>query len=620
VARKLYLLLVLTSISASAFCQAPIINKIDPPDWWINMPAPMLLLHGEHLRDTSFQIGGDVHVARTTISENGHWAELWLANEPQEPIQVEITALNGAGKTSVPFRFRARRPSTDGFAGFSSRDVMYLIMTDRFADGDLWNDGPAANSSAVSQAAIRERGGARGWHGGDYKGILDHLDYLQQLGITTIWITPPYQNHERDSYHGYGATDMYAVDEHFGSMHDLRALAEGLHRHGMKLVLDTVPNHVGPAHPWAQDEPQPDWFHGTVENHRAATGVFQQLMNPSAPERDQRDVLDGWFVNLLPDMNQEDKAVSTYLIQNAIWWIESTGADGLRLDTLPYVPRQFWHDFHAELASLYPHLTDVGEVFNGTFALPPAVNAFFAGGVTQMGQTTAIDTGLYTPFDYPFYAVIRDVLLRDAPASNLALLFSQDALYPHPERLATLIGSHYTKRFLGDEHATPAKLQLALGLLLTVRGMPVIYSGDEIGMTGGDDPDNRRGFPGGFPGSQQSAFSAAGRTAEQAGIHDFVEKLLGVRKANPAFIGTEQQILYSSQDAVVFVRWNSGETVLVAMNRADHDASIHFIGDQTQLQQASSAKTLFGTGNCTFRNGTVLLHLPAMSIYVAKVD
>jgi glycosidase len=326
-------------------------------------------------------------------------------------------------------------------------------------------------------------------------------------------------------------------------------------------------------------------------------------------------------VDLLPDLNQEDKAVSTYLIQNAIWWIENTAADGLRLDTFPYVPRQFWHDFHVTLASLYPRLTDVGEVFNGTFALPPAVNAFFAGGVTRLGRATAIDTGLYTPFDYPFYAVIRDVLLHDAPTSNLALLFSQDALYPHPERLATLIGSHDTKRFLGEEQASPAKLRLALGLLLTVRGMPVIYSGDEIGMTGGDDPDNRRDFPGGFPGSQQqSGFSAAGRTTDRTGIHDFVEELLGVRKANPALTGAEQQVLYSSKDAIVFVRWNGGETVLVAMNRADRDASIRFIGDETQLQQASNAKTLFGAGDCTFRGGTVLLQLPPMSIYIAKIN
>jgi neopullulanase len=592
VCRKLWLFLLAAIASASAFCQAPIINKIDPPGWWVNMPAPMLLLRGEHLRGATFQISGDIRIAKTSSSENGHWAELWLANEPQQPGEIEITATDAAGITSVPFRFAARRAPSEGFAGFSSRDVMYLIMTDRFADGDLSNDGPAAKSPAMSQSAIAERHRPHGWHGGDFKGILDHLDYLQQLGITTVWITPPYQNREPDSYHGYGATDMYAVDDHFGSMQDLQALSAGLHRRGMKLVLDTVPNHVGPAHPWAQDEPQPDWFHGTVAHHRAATGVFPQLMNPSAPERDRQDVLDGWFVNLLPDMNQEDPAVSTYLIQNAIWWIESTAADGLRLDTFPYVPRQFWHDFHAELASLYPHLTDAGEIFNGTLALPPAVNAFFTGGVTQIGRTRVLDTGLYTPFDYPFYAVIRNVLLHNAPMSNLALLFSQDTLYPHPERLATLIGSHDTKRFLGEEHASAAKLRLAFGLLLTVRGMPVIYSGDEIGMTGGDDPDNRRDFPGGFPGDSEPAFAVPGRTPAQQEMFAWTSQLLDFRAKHPVFQTFQQQMIFADETAIAYLRTSSmhgchgepaEECYLVVVNNADTPRNLSFETEATAV-------------------------------------
>jgi glycosidase len=597
IAAALLVLLCPVSLPAAAQSTAvdngkPVLTKIDPPDWWVNMPAPMLLLHGEHLRGANFRLSSGVRIARTTISENGHWAELWLADEPKKPIQIEITATNAAGETSVPFRFAARRPASEGFAGFSSRDVVYLIMTDRFADGDLSNDGPEAKSAATSATAIAERSRPHGWHGGDYKGLLDHLDYLQTLGITTIWITPPYQNHEPDSYHGYGATDMYAVDEHFGSMQDLQALAAGLHRRRMKLVLDTVPNHVGPAHPWVQDEPQPDWFHGTVAHHRAATGVFQQLMNPSAPERDRLDVLDGWFVDLLPDMDQEDKAVSNYLIQNAIWWIESTAADGLRLDTFPYVPRQFWHDFHAELASLFPRLTDVGEVFNGTFALPPAVNAFFTGGVTRIGRTTAIDTGLYTPFDYPFYAVIRDVLLHDAPISNLALLFSQDTLYPHPERLATLIGSHDTKRFLGEEHASAAKLRLAVGLLLTIRGMPIIYSGDEIGMTGGEDPDNRRDFPGGFPGVTTDAFTASGRTAIQQEMFEWTSQLLALRAKHPVLKTGQLQTVFADDSAIAYLRTTStqgctgatgDERYLVVVNNADKPRDLPIETEATGL-------------------------------------
>src|ERR1035437_8016660 len=199
-------------------------------------------------------------------------------------------------------------PSHDGFAGFSSKDVMYLIMTDRFADGDTSNDDSPA-----------ERAKPRGWHGGDLRGITEHLDYLQKLGITTIWITPAYQNSGPESYHGYGATDMYAVDEHFGTLDDLKTLAASLHQRGMKLVLDMVPNHVGPTHAWVDDSPEPDWFHGTKANHSTAQGEFEPLVDPHSARRDRRDITQGWFAGILPDMNQENPAVAQYLTQNAVW-------------------------------------------------------------------------------------------------------------------------------------------------------------------------------------------------------------------------------------------------------------------------------------------------------------
>ncbi|MFT4113920.1 alpha-amylase family glycosyl hydrolase, partial [Silvibacterium sp.] len=251
---------------ATAFAQssapqtnAPTISKVDPPNWWANLPAPMLLVKGENLEGAHFSLSSKtLAIAKTKISENGHWAELWLASDPQEPEQVTITAETAKGKTTRPFVFEKRRAANDGFAGFSSRDVMYLIMTDRFADGDHNNDGPQAKSAEESAEAEAERTRPRGWHGGDLRGIIDHLDYLQALGITTVWITPVYQNHEPDSYHGYGATDMYAVDEHYGTLEDYRALAAALHKRRMKFVLDTVPNHVGPAIDWVSDPPEPD--------------------------------------------------------------------------------------------------------------------------------------------------------------------------------------------------------------------------------------------------------------------------------------------------------------------------------------------------------------------------
>ncbi len=481
------------------------IDKVDPPNWWAAMPKPMLLVRGEGLGEAKFSLSDrGLKVEKVVASENGHWAQLWLSASPSAPETVTLTAKAGGEKAETRYTFAARRPESDGFAGFSPRDVMYLIMTDRFANGNLQNDGPDARSAKDSAAAGAERTRARGWHGGDLKGIEGHLDYLQQLGVTTVWTTPVYENHEAGSYHGYGATDLYRVDEHYGTLEDLKALAAALHARGMKLVLDTVPNHVGPANPWVKDEPAPDWFHGTAADHLKAETDFQALINPHAPERDKVGTLEGWFADVLPDMNTDSPAVAQYLRQNAVWWIEETGADGLRIDTFPYVNREFWHEFNGELKELFPRLTEVGEVFNGD----PVITSSFADGVTRAG----VDTKLYTPFDFPTYFALQNVFVKGAPMSDLAKVLGEDALYLHPERLVPFLGNHDTERFVtaaGSEGA----LKLALAYVLTTRGTAQIYSGDEIAMPGATDPENRNDFPGGFPGgasNSNDAFAASG--------------------------------------------------------------------------------------------------------------
>ena len=545
------------------------IDKVDPPNWWAAMPKPMLLVRGEGLREAKFSLSDRaLQIEKVVPSENGHWAQLWLSASPSGAETVTLTAKAGGKKAEAPYRFEARRPASDGFAGFSSRDVMYLIMTDRFADGNPQNDGVDAKSAASGAEAAAERAKARGWHGGDLKGIEQHLDYLQELGVTTVWTTPVYENREDTSYHGYGATDLYRVDEHYGTLEDLKALAAALHARGMKLVLDTVPNHVGPGSPWVTDEPAPDWFHGTAAHHLKAETDFQALINPHAPERDKVGTLDGWFADTLPDMNTESPAVAQYLRQNAVWWIEETGADGLRIDTFPYVNREFWHAFNGELKELFPHLTEVGEVFNGD----PVITSSFAGGVTRAG----VDTELYTPFDFPTYFALHDVFVKGAPMSELAKVLGEDALYPHPERLVPFLGNHDTERF-ATVAGSEGSLKLALAYVLTTRGMAQIYSGDEIAMQGGGDPENRHDFPGGFPGSADNAFLASGRTPVQQETFDWVAKLAALRRKHDALGCGAEQVLASNDDWMVTLRdagkaaegtcGASGERVVVAIHR-----------------------------------------------------
>lgn len=555
--------------------QAPRIDKIDPPGWWTDFPNPMLLVHGEALNSARFTLDGtDVTLLRTQVSANGHWAFLWLKTADAAPQTLWITATNNEGHARRAFPLAARSHDPEAHQGFSSADVLYLIMTDRFADGNPANDQPGLNRAAP-----------KGWHGGDFAGIEQHLDYLRELGVTALWTTPVDSNGAMpQSYHGYAATDLYAVDSHFGTLADYRHLSDALHARRMKLVIDLVPNHIGVEHPWILDPPAPNWFHGTLGNHRLTQSNFYALVDPHAPRQAWSAITDGWFTDAMPDLNQENPLVARYLIQNALWWVETANLDGIRLDTFPYVSRAFWHDFHRTLHSVYPHLTTVGEIFNGD----PEVTSFFAGGVAHRG----IDTGLDTPFDFPVYFTLRDVLLHGKPMTELASVLRQDSLYPHPERLVSFIGNHDTTRFFTDAGESAPKLKLALGLVSTLRGMPQIYSGDEIGMAGGGDPDNRHDFPGGFPGDALSAFAKAGRTAAEQDIFSWTSGLLKLRATHPALQTGIEQNLFADEDVFAFVRSpdeagcapdHFTDRLLIVVNKAARSKVVNLPLEETAL-------------------------------------
>lgn len=601
------------STAYDAHVGKPSIDKIDPPDWWVQFPSPMLLVHGEGLRGAKFSVtGSGLTLERTQASENGHWAFLWLDTKSAGPQTFTITVASSAGEAHYSYILAKRARDLHAHAGFSAKDVMYLIMPDRFARG-----------SAASYPPGDDRADPRGWHGGDLAGIERHLDYLQQLGVTTVWTTPVASNGAMpESYHGYAATDLYAVDSHFGTLADYRRLSDALHARAMKLVIDLVPNHIGVEHQWVNDPPAPEWLHGTLEHHRPAQHDFYQLIDPHAPPAAWRDIINGWFSDNMPDLNQENPLVSRYLIQNALWWVETANLDGIRLDTFPYVSRSFWHEFHAELHSVYPNLTTVGEIFR-----PDAeVTSYFAGGVTRNG----IDTGLDTPFDFPVYFALRDVLAHNKPMTELSGVLRQDMLYPHPERLVTFIGNHDTTRFFTEAGGSEARLKLALGLVLTLRGLPQIYSGDEIGMPGGADPDNRHDFPGGFPGDSHNAFTPAGRTPAEDEIFRWTSGLLAYRAAHPELQTGIEQNLYSDVDTFAFVRGMDSagcsangaiERLLIVVNKAPQRKTLELpvkdtaLGGCVQFDPASAAPGQ----KPQLSNGTLSIEEPAESMTVFSV-
>ncbi len=576
------LVAILMWMALAARAQQPTVVKVDPPSWFTALPSPMLLIEGTNLTGAAVTVANSrAKVSRIQTSANGHWAMVWLDTQMASAGKLQLTVRTPAGETSFRYNLEAHRANP---AGFSSRDVLYLIMPDRFADGDPTND----------QSSF-DRSNPHAYHGGDIEGIIDHLDYLQELGVTALWLTPILQNDPHTSdYHGYGATDMYAVDSRLGTLASYRRLADELHRRNMKLVFDDVPNHVGQGHLWVSDPPTPDWFHGTAAQHSDNKYVFPPLTDPHAASNASLDALDGWFVNTLPDMNQQNPVVAQYLTDNMIWWIEQAGIDGLRIDTFPYVQREFWQQYLSTLQALYPRLTAIGEVSNGD----PTVNAFFAGGRTLNG----VDTHLTTPFDYPLYYTLLDVLVNGKPMSKLEDTLRLDWLYPHPEVLVPFIGNHDQVRFLSQPGASPELLRLGFGLLLTLRGMPELYSGDEIEMQGGEDPDNRRDFPGGFPGDHADAFKSGGRTAAQNTMHDWVAALGKLRAQSPALQTGMQQTVLASDSTFAYVRTsakNGGAcaangSMLIAINRNSVAQSISIPVGGSALERCTSLTPVLG--------------------------
>ncbi len=590
-----------------------LITRIDPPNWYAALPKPMLLVRGAGLRGAEFSLSDTkLRIERTQTSDNGHWAQLWLSASPDVPETVQVQARRGSGRAEQAYRFERRRAADSGMSGFSSSDVLYLILPDRFADGDLANDRIAGSPAA-------NRRDPHAFHGGDLKGIIDHLDYLQQLGVTAVWLTPVLQNDAKTSdYHGYGATDMYATEPRLGSLADYRRLADELHRRHMKLVFDDVPNHVGPGNVWISDPPTPDWFHGTAAHHLDNRYDFPPVTDPHASVAASLDAEDGWFVNLLPDLNQQNAVVAEYLTENMIWWIEQAGIDGLRIDTFPYVQREFWQTYLSTLSTLYPRLTSIGEVTTGD----PTVNAFFAGGRSLGG----VDTHLTTPFDYPMYFALLDVLVKGKPMSQLEETLRKDWLYPHPEALVPFLSNHDQRRFLSQPGATPALLRLGLGLLLTLRGMPELYAGDEIAMRGGEDPDNRRDFPGGFPGDAANAFSTDGRSAEQNSMHDWVAALGKLRSQSGALQSGRMQTVVSGESTFAYLRTlaagnacSTAGSMLIVLNRNASPASIEVPVANTALAGCKSLIPTLGDEEPTMQaiaGDVVTVKLPAFGFEV----
>jgi glycosidase len=560
-----------TAATCAGSQPAPVVQKVEPPSWWADhsINPVRLLVRGKNLQ------GARVSAARTDINVgtplvNGAGTYLFVnvtISKAARPGDYPLTLETEAGRTMIPFSLNATLDPTKNFQGVTNNDVIYLIMPDRFSNGDRSNDVP---TDATPQAS--DRANPRTWHGGDFRGIINRLPYLKELGVTTLWLTPWYDNWNglnacdkpwcpNTYYHGYHADDYYTVEDRFGDMETLRELVQKAHALGLKVIQDQVANHVGSRHAWAKDAPLDNWFHGTLTRHELNRFNNSSLLSPNANPLERRNTLDGWFNAELPDMNQDEPEVARYLIQNSLWWVGMTGVDGIRQDTIQYMPRKFIRDLSRALHAEYPTMWMVGEVFERD----AAQTSFFIGGHTGWD---GVDTDLDSVFDFALWQTSCDVFTNKKPVRALRDQLKYDALYPDPLKVTTLQGNHDTRRFLSLEGATLEGAMLHTAFTLTVRGVPQLYQGEEIAMMGGDDPDNRRDFPGGFPGDARNAFEERGRTPTERRMYDWTRDWLRLRREHSSLRHGRLIDLVYTDDVYVYARRDKNETVIIAINRA----------------------------------------------------
>jgi glycosidase len=619
-----YVFLIILLVKASAGQTVPEVVKVEPPGWWPShsINPVRVMVRGRSLTGARVEaIGAGIRIGSVRANQAGSYLFIDVVIEKNAKYgRRRLRITNEHGSAEAPFEIYEPLSRAGRFQGFTTDDVIYLIMIDRFSDGDPSNNDPPKSRG------LYDRTKSRYYHGGDFQGIINHLPYLKDLGITAIWLTPWYDNadqlNEREKYpetpggeskpitdyHGYGAVDFYGVEEHFGTLEKLKELIERAHQLGIKVIQDQVANHTGPYHPWVKDPPTPTWFNGTEADHLVNTFQTWVLHDPHAVPSIKRATLEGWFINILPDLNQNDGEVARYIIQNTLWWIGITGIDGIREDTWQYVPNNFWKQWIAAIKREYPNFKVVGEVFDAD----PAHVSFFQGGRAQFD---GIDSGLDTLFDFPLLYTLRRTFATGKRIDEIAKTLAQDHLYPNPSVLVTMLGNHDVRRFMSEPGVSLAGLKLANTLIMTMRGTPQLYYGDEIAMGGGGDPDNRRDFPGGFPGDTRNAFTQQGRTPEEQEVFEHFRKLGRIRAELEPLRRGSLINLYVAEQQYAYARVSDRSFAIVIFNNDSKAASFEFSVSAAGARDGARLTDRLGSINTEVlvKDGKVKVEMPAHS-------
>lgn len=547
------------------------IDRIEPAFWWTEMQNSELqiMVYGENIAQSNVEMEyPGVRLKQVVRLENPNYLFLYLdISKNSKPGTLEFIFTDNGNKTIQPYELKAREKGV-GAQGFDASDVMYLIMPDRFANGDLSND--------VWDEVMIDREDPFGRHGGDFAGIIKHLDYLEDLGITTVWLNPVLENRMPEgSYHGYATTDYYKVDPRFGSNEDYRQLVDALHQKGMKIVMDMIYNHCGSHHWWMDDLPASDWLNHQ-EGFSPTSHDLYTVMDPYAPASEKERLVDGWFVPSMPDLNQRNPHLATYLIQNSIWWIEYARLDGIRHDTHPYADFDFLSRWTREVMEEYPDFNIVGESW---YIHPGPLAWWQQQSILNEGKTYLKSVMDFSLMNAAAAAFPSGPNTGRNPLRSIYEIIAQDFLYPDPENLLVFLDNHDTSRFWKKGEKNLDRYKQALTFLLTTRGIPQIYYGTELLMTGEKeegDGNLRKDVPGGWPDDDENQFERAGRSEIQNEAWDFLRKILHWRKSSQPVI--RGNLIHYAPDyqyeSYVYARQYGDETVLVILNGSEKERSL----------------------------------------------
>ena len=599
------------------------IDRIEPTDWYVGLKdaSLQLMVYGKDIKtaDVSTDYPG-VKIDSLVRLDSPNYLLVYMNVRDAQPGTMTLLFQQGKQKKKVAYQLKAREKKGEERKGFSNADVLYMLMPDRFASGRTDNDqvkGMRPYKNDRTQPSLR--------HGGDLEGIRQHLDYFKELGVTALWFTPVLENDSPDhgtqsTYHGYATTNYYRVDPRFGSNEEYRQLCDEAHAKGLKIVMDMIFNHSGYEHPWTLDMPSKDWLNTpewllpenqakavemkTMDGAAKVNDKYLQtsykltpVMDPYASKIDLHETVDGWFVPTMPDLNQRNPHVIKYLIQNSIWWIETVGIDGIRMDTYPYADRDAMAQWMKVISAEYPNFNTVGE----TWVTEPAYTAAWQ----KDSRLTDRNSYLPTVMDFAFYDRINQAKNEETDAwwngfNRIYNSLVYDYLYANPSNVMAFLENHDTDRFLGEGKDTVA-LKQALALLLTINRTPQLYYGTEVLMNGTKrvtDGNVRKDFPGGFPGDTKNCFTREGRTQAENAMFDWLSRLLHWRQGNDVIIKGKQTQFIPFNGIYVIARQYQGKTVMTILNGNHKQADMQLdryaevIGNATAAKDVITGRTV----------------------------